>query len=68
MSRTLKPMSGRRAIVLRQISVVTHALEAPVVGLGIAGGLFLVTRKAGEIILFNRRGAPSGELLSLIHI
>ena len=64
MTRTLKPMSGRRAIVLRQISAVTHALEAPLVGLGIAGGLFLVARKAGEIILFNRRGAPSGELVA----
>lgn len=63
MTKTLKPISGRRAIVLGRISAVTHALEAPAFGLGIALGIQLVARKAGEVVLLDRRGAPSGDLV-----
>ncbi len=62
-TKTLKPLSGRRAIVLGRISAVTHAVEAPLFGLGIAGGIHLVGRKAGEVVLLDRRGAPSGALV-----
>jgi hypothetical protein len=57
----VRPLSGRRAIVLGRLSAVAHMLEAPLFGLGLAAGILLVARKAGEIVLLDRRGAASAE-------
>lgn len=59
----MRPLSGRRAIVLGRLSAAMHHSEAPFFGLGLAIGIFVVARKAGEIVLCDRRGASSGELV-----
>lgn len=55
-------LTGRRAVWYARISRVAHALEPPMFGLALAGGIYLATRQAGTIVLRDRRGAPGGEL------
>ena len=58
----MKPLSGRRAIWLARISVVTHAFEPAGFGVGLAAGIFLTTRQTGAIVLRHGRGAGGGQL------
>jgi hypothetical protein len=58
----MKPLSGRRAIWLARVSVVTHALEPAGFGVGLAAGIYLTTRQTGAIVLLHGRGAGGGQL------
>lgn len=59
---SISSLTGRRAIWYARISRVAHALEPPMFGLWLAGGIHLATHQAGAIVLSDRRGARSGEL------
>lgn len=50
---------GRRGIWFTRISTVVHMFEPPLFGFGLAGGIFLITRQAGAIVLLDRRGGSS---------
>lgn len=61
--RSALSLTGRRAVWYARISRISHALEAPLVGLVLAGGIYLATRQAGALVVHDRRGSPHGELL-----
>lgn len=58
-----KSLTGRRAFVYARISAAAHALEPVVFGLTLAGGIYLATHQAGDLVLRDRRGAASSELV-----
>jgi len=60
--RAQKSFPGRRGIFFTRVSTIVHQLEPPLFGLGLAGGIVLVTRQAGAIVLLDRRGGTTFEL------
>lgn len=59
----MRSLSGRRAFWYARVSAVAHALEPVVFGLLLAGGIHLATSRAGALVVRDRQGAPSSELL-----
>lgn len=55
-------LTGRRAVWYARISRIAHAAEPFFLGVSLAFGIWLATHKAGEIVVLDRRGAPSGSL------
>lgn len=60
----MRSLTGRRAFWYARISAAAHALEPVVFGVLLASGIHLTARQAGALLLRDRRGVPSSELVT----